>query len=1234
MVKIDKIQQAIMRLNGGTFQQIMDEYLYRKYKFTNITRLGSKIASSKTTKGTPDTYVELENGKYILIMYGTVEESAYSKLKQDIIDAYNIDKTYIDESKIKKVICCYTSNNININQREELKKIFKNKEVELIGIDDFSYDIAHNFQAIANTYLDISVDSGQFCDIDEFIKKHDKNSINAPLDIEFLERKEKRDILKNLEEEEFILLIGKAGIGKTKLAVEVCKEYTKIHKEIKCFCIKNNGNDIYDDLVDYIENDNKYLIFIDDINEMHRLKTFMDFINDKKENCEFKIIATVRDYVLENVMLKLKEFYMPKIYVINCMEDNQIKKIIEDIYLIKNLHYQEKILEVANGNPRIAVLAAKGIAESKIKNLNSVIDIFQSYYFPIIKDKSLTESDILILFLISLIGPIGLDNDKVIEIINKFGFDKKVYIKTIQELSKLELVDYYEEKATKISDQNFGNYIIYKVLIEDKTITISNLIEKLYPNCILKIIDAINMIYSIFYDKNTEEYILSEIKYIWDKEPYSSDSKFLYHFYNVDRTKAIKMIKDEIDNEVSKEINLVEFDFNSKKNNQRIDDKKIEILSNFKYGDLNSEAIELLIKYYKKRTDLLMDFYFGFILNLGIDEHSMETDFKTELKIIDIFMKEIFLDDKSKYAVGYLLIKIIENFLECEHYITKQTRKKLTINYIRITLLGNESVFNFRKKLFESLGKLYKFNEFKEIIEDILLKYNIYPSDEETEKIFVKDIEVLCINFFAKWIEPDFIQCEILKKFKNKCKKVEFETPRVLEQYNKNKHYNIINALELERDFGEDWNIAQQDRKDRVINMIKEYTMKDFCNLFSICRMAEKFQKKLDMFNISNSILDIFYYLIDNKKDEFLDIFAEYLNNNAPFIRNPDILIYKILSNYKKSDILSILENNANRNKHCYLSSFHNIMTDITNSDIENIFKLLDEQVEEEQVYVIDIVNLLKYEEVRKGTIEKYCEKLIKLYNKSPFVISKIFSSIYNIKEEELEYIISSFDNIEVLENLYIISLINLMDNKGKLGIAILKKDDRFIYKIIDNMRDFRRNSFEVNNIFNEIWKMDNYEHYINIVVDKLGEQRFIHFELKKIFENTYKIEKNIELRKELWIKEYIKNNYENKDKMYNIFDVIDSCFINKKMKYIQQFIKLNKSIDDFEKIPLFSGFSSWSGSEVPLIDKKIKFLEDLYDSISGLDYINHKDYIKSKIEILKKYKLDVKVKEYLEDYL
>lgn len=227
MVKIRKIQQAIMGLDGGEYQEIMNDYLHKKFKYSNIICLGSEVGTSKTTSGTPDTYVETNDGKYILIMYGTVEKQSLNKIRDDIIDAYNKDKSYIDENRIEKVICCYTSNNINIAQREELKNIFEDKTVELIGIDDLSYDIAHNFQSIAKTYLNISIDSGQFCDIDEFIEKHDKNSTNAPINIDFIERKEKEEVLNSLIKDDLILIIGKAGTGKTKLSIEVCQKIYK-----------------------------------------------------------------------------------------------------------------------------------------------------------------------------------------------------------------------------------------------------------------------------------------------------------------------------------------------------------------------------------------------------------------------------------------------------------------------------------------------------------------------------------------------------------------------------------------------------------------------------------------------------------------------------------------------------------------------------------------------------------------------------------------------------------------------------------------------------------------------------------------------------------------------------------------------------------------------------------------------------------------------------------------------
>lgn len=1234
MVKIDKIQQAILRLDGGAFQQIMNAYLYKKYKFTNITCLGSETGSSKPTKGTPDTYVELDNGKYILIMYGAVNAKAFQKLKEDIMSAYNIDKTYIDESKIEKVICCYTSNNINIAQREEIKILLKDKDVELIGIDDFSYDIAHNFQSIAKTYLDIAVDSGQFCDIDEFIQKHDKNSVNAPLNIEFLERAEKEEVLENLNNEEVILLIGKAGVGKTKLAIEVCKEYITKNEGAKCLCIKNNGNDIYEDLVDYIENGQEYLIFVDDINEMHRVKSFMDFIKDKSENCKIKILATVRDYVLENVLSKLKEYHLPKLYTVNNMEDEQIRKILEDVYSIKNSLYQEKILEVANGNPRLAVLSAKGIIDKKIKNLNSVIDIFQGYYFPTIAEKNLNENDIKSLFLISLLGPINIEDDNIIKIINKFEFEKKDFIEIIQKLNKLELVDYFEGKASKISDQNFGNYVVYKFLIEDKTITISDLIIKLYPNCILKVVNVINMICSIFYSLEVEEYIVSEIKEIWKNEPYSTDSKFLYHFYNVDRTKAITVIKSEIDSTESKELDLNTFDFDGKKNNESVNDKKIEILSNFKYGELNSEAIELLIEYYKKRPDLIMDFYFGFILNLGIDEHSIDNKYKSELNIIDKFMNNISLNDEHKYNLAYLLIKIIKNFLEFEHHITKQSRKKLTINFVRIGLIPNEDVFNFRNKLFETLEQLYEIDEVKEMIEDILIDYNIYPLDDETKKIFRNDFEILTTKFFAKWENPNFFQCEILKNFKNKCKKANIDIPIEIENYKKNEQYVSINNLEFERELGEDWKKAEQERKNGVINMIKDFTTKDFSNLFEACHIVEEYQKRLNMFNINSSILDIFDYVMANKKDIFLEVFREYINKNAPFITYPDILIDKILKKYNNNSVLLILENSENNKKFCYLKGYYNSIESITDKDIENIFKLLYEQVDEEQVYIIDIKNLLKYEKAKKGTLERYCQELLKLYSKKTFVISDFFYNIFNIEQDDIERILEAFEHLEILEDLYILGSYNFMDNKGKFGISILKKDEKFIYKIIDNMKDFQRRSSELDNIFNEIWKLDNYDYYIDIAFAEIEKHRFNYLELEKFFNSEHNEKEHIILKKEEWINKYIKTNYSNIEKMIPVFEVINSSFKRKKKEYILEFLNLNKIVDDFKKIPLFSSFSSWTGSEVPLIDKKIDFLKDLNDSINGLDYIEHKDYINSEIELLKKYKLNIKVKEYLEDYL
>ena len=80
------------------------------------------------------------------------------------------------------------------------------------------------------------------------------------------------------------------------------------------------------------------------------------------------------------------------------------------------------------------------------------------------------------------------------------------------------------------------------------------------------------------------------------------------------------------------------------------------------------------------------------------------------------------------------------------------------------------------------------------------------------------------------------------------------------------------------------------------------------------------------------------------------------------------------------------------------------------------------------------------------------------------------------------------------------------------------------------------------------------------------------------------------------------------------------------------EFLKLNKNIDAFKALNLFPMGGSYSGSEVPLIIDKIKFLQLLKENMEGVDFIEHRKYIEEYCRKLEKYKDSVELEEYLEN--
>ena len=107
MSNINLIQSKILELEGGAFQKLFDEYLYKRYRFKNIQTLGVQTGTNKPTKGIPDSYVLNDDGKYILINYGSVSAQPARKIRDDILSSFDDAKQAIGTEKIARILFEY-----------------------------------------------------------------------------------------------------------------------------------------------------------------------------------------------------------------------------------------------------------------------------------------------------------------------------------------------------------------------------------------------------------------------------------------------------------------------------------------------------------------------------------------------------------------------------------------------------------------------------------------------------------------------------------------------------------------------------------------------------------------------------------------------------------------------------------------------------------------------------------------------------------------------------------------------------------------------------------------------------------------------------------------------------------------------------------------------------------------------------------------------------------------------
>ena len=1244
MSKINQIEQELSQIDASKFHKLINTYLSKKFSFM-VHSNGTKIGEDKPISGTPDSFIALEDGNYIFVECTTQKSDIVSKFLKDLEKCFDEAKTGISISKIKKVILACNSD-IKPNELEILQKYCNSKDkLFFIGISSLANDLYANYSKIVYDFLGVSIDTVQILDESDFVTEYESGGYATPLNTVLCCRdKEVANIELALKDSQITFITGKAGVGKTRLAIEVAPKFAK-ENGYKFKAIFNRGVNIYDDLMAYFNvEDEKFLIFIDDVNRVYQaLGYLLSSFNKKITNYQIKIVATVRDYA-KDIIEKVPSNINCSVIEIQSMDNISVSEIISKNFKNIDPIHNEKILEISQNNPRMAFMACKIAQNGSFDAVNNTYDLYKEYFKSADNDINIFgDIDIgKIVAIAAFFRVIDRQNDKQVKIIKQaFEVDVVAIWDKIEKLHRYEIFDMYENSVVKVSDQILASYLFYKTVFVDKSLKISSFIVNFFPNHSGKIRDVLNQIVPVF-DINL---ILKELKdpvdRLWIK--YSDKSllsghdnnpiiEFVEIFWYLKESEILEKLHEEIQDLEQEHIDVNSIDIFKRSDNKP--DTILYIISLLsRSNDENNLKItvELIVIYLNKKPNKIHEVIYTLVKDFGYELNSYRYGYKKEKIVMDRLWE--LSKNSDNLLLKRLFIRIASEMLGTDFQDARYHGR--TLNLYNYTLVPTQTLNDFRKTIFERLDEIFKSSYFLADLEKFINAYSQKTNISKRKDILEQD-SICVLNLVTKYFNSTIYRhCKIVRNFLSFLDGNKISYDKNVQTVFKHSYFGIddllcLNPYKLEGD-----NIEQNNAyiKNELIKFANNHKTKDeWIGLFNVCVEIYNVIDDINPYRFRINFGILLEILSSNDSGLFIEVLDEYFKLGDPFLLYLDRrILIKILG---KNGAFEFIEKQNFKAKDFWRFGIFAAMdeNDITQKDVKNLLDLYKST---------DITNipqyfdhLQKYENIKKDITLKIlkvlCNRAIS-NNKFLITIEMFFFQFTNMLDKYIK------TDKKLIETAYFMRLkdnINF-DHDANILNKFLNYDSDFINRYIANILKTLSNrvsSVNMHTDFSILFdRKDCNTVFLKIIetIHKIPDKKFVFGKgefLKSFFMGFHSplldAQKTINI-----IEQFIDKYFTDKERMIFISRLIcefnsdesENANIDTRAHLYAYIISKNNDYELFESLKFEKNLRMSHGSWVPVIQRDIKFYEKLISMMNTANLLKHRTFINKIIDDLKR---------------